>query len=243
MGCRNLATGDSQSSIALSQCMGKSTVSNIINETCSAIWEALMPQVWKPSAVHTDWKELAADFHRLWDFLMCIGAMDGKHIMIHVPPNAGSEYYNYKGFHSIVLPTVRDAQYCFRFVDIGDTGRHSDSGVFANSNFGKQLLSNQLGIPPPECLAPVGELPFCFVADATFPFKPNTMRPYPGKNITEEQRIFNYRLSRARRVIEKRFGIFSSCWRIFRRPIVGLLEKVVVFITKATCCLHNYLQL
>ena len=242
VGCRYLATGDSQSSIAFSYRVGKSTVSNIINETCSAIWEVLMPKVLKPPASHFDCRELAADFHRLWDFPMCIGAMDGKHIMIQAPPNAGSEYYNYKGFYSIVLLAICDAQYCFRFVDIGDTGRHSDGGVFANSNFGKQLLSNQLGIPPPECLASVGELPFCFVADAAFPLKSNVMRPYPGKNITEEQRIFNYRLSRARRVIENSFGIFSSRWRIFRRPIIGSPEKVVV-ITKAACCLHNYLQL
>ena len=53
-------------------------------------------------------------------------------------------------------------------------------------------MSNQLGIPPPECLASVGEPPFCFVTDAAFPLKPNVMRPYPSKNVTEEQRIFNY---------------------------------------------------
>ena len=155
-----------------------------------------MPKVLKPLAVYSDWRELAADFHRLWDVLMCIGATDGKHIMIQAPPpppppsNARSEYIlqcNYKGFHSIVLLAVCDAQYCFRFVDTGDTRRHSDGGVFANSNFGKQLLSNQLEIPPPECLASVEELPFCFVADAAFPLKPNVMRPYPSKNITEEQ--------------------------------------------------------
>ena len=132
--------------------------------------------------------------------------------MIKAPPNAGSECHNYKDFHSFVLLAVYDAQFCFRFVDIGDTGRHSNSGVFANSNFGKQLLSNQLEIPPPECLASVGELPFCFVADAAFPLKPNIMRPYPGKNITEEQRIFNYKRSRARKVINNSFGIFSSRW-------------------------------
>ena len=68
------------------------------------------------------------------------------------------------------------------------------------------------------------------------------MRLYPSKNITEEQRIFNHRLSRTRRVVEKRFGIFSSRWRIFRGPIIGAPEKAVV-ITKAACCLYNYLQL
>ena len=68
------------------------------------------------------------------------------------------------------------------------------------------------------------------------------MRPYSGKNINEEQRIFNHRLSRARRVIKNTFGSFSSRWRIFRGPIIGPLEKAVV-INKAACCLHNHLQL
>ena len=207
-----------------------------------------MPKVWKPPAVHSDWRELAADFHRLWDFPMCIGVMDGKQMMIWASPNAESEYYNYKGFYSIVLLAVCDAQYCFRFVHIGDTGGHSDGGVFANSNFGKQLLSNQLGIPPSECLPSVEELPFFYVADAAFPLKPDMMRLYPGKNITEEQRILNYRLSRVRRAIENSFGIFSSRWRVFRGPIIigpiiiGAPEKTAV-ITKAPCYLHNYLQL
>ena len=36
------------------------------------------------------------------------------------------------------------------------------------------------------------ELSFCFVADATFTSESNVMRPYPGKSIAEEQKMFNY---------------------------------------------------
>ena len=59
--------------------------------------------------------------------------------------------------------------------------------------------------------------------------------------IVENEAIFNYRLSRARRIIENTFGILASRWRIFRSPIIGLPDRVESF-TKAAIALHNYLQ-
>ena len=69
--------------------------------------------------------------------------MDGKHIRIPAPPNAGSEFYNYKQFHSLNLLAVCDADLKFTFVDIGQSGQWSDSGVFENSSFGPALLKSE----------------------------------------------------------------------------------------------------
>ena len=67
------------------------------------------------------------------------------------------------------------------------------------------------------------------------------MKPYPGKNISEEMQVHNYRLSRAGRTIENVFGILAARWRIFRRPIRAIVNTVENII-KACVCLHNYFK-
>jgi hypothetical protein len=67
------------------------------------------------------------------------------------------------------------------------------------------------------------------------------MRPYAGKQLTIEKRIFNYRLSRARRYIKCSFGILANKWRIFHRPInhkANVAKKII----QACCVLHNFVR-
>ena len=64
--------------------------------------------------------------------------------------------------------------------------------------------------------------------------------PYLG-TLIEEQKIFNYHLSRACRTIEYSFGILTAHWRIFFTPIKAKVENVENYV-QAAVTLHNYLN-
>lgn len=102
---------------------------------------------------------------------------------------------------------------------------------------------NIFRLPSPSDISPTfKKVPYVFVADDAFALTENMMKPYARSSLTESERIFNYRLSRARRMIENSFGILSAQWRIFRTTINAHPEMVELIIE--TCvCLHNYLRL
>ena len=221
--------------------MGASTAAGIVNEVCAAIWNSLLAD-YMPMSDAAEWRKIAAEFSHL-DFPNCLGAMDGKHVVIEAPPSSGSLYYNYKGTFSIVLLAVVDAKYRFRVVDIGAYGRKSDGGTLSASAFGTALRQNTLGIPADSPLPGaehLGPMPHVFLADEAFPLRQNIMRPYPGHN-TGEKNVFNLRLSHVRRMVECAFGILASQWRVYRR-VLGVSPKVAENIVKATCMLHNFLR-
>ena len=97
---RHLAHGDSHQTISFSYRVGHSTVGGIVEETCKAIWDVLQPMHLKFPQSMQEWEIIADGFKNKWNYPFCCGALDGKHVAIRGPSNGGSEYYNYKGFHS-----------------------------------------------------------------------------------------------------------------------------------------------
>ncbi len=128
---RFLASGDSQQSHSFSFRIGRATVSKILGATCEALWVALNKEYLNLPSTTEDWVRISKEFEDSWNVPHCIGAIDGKHIMIECPKKAGSSHYNYKGYHSTVLLAICDAQYCFTFVDFDNHGsKNSMTDVF-----------------------------------------------------------------------------------------------------------------
>ena len=129
------------------------------------------------------------------------------------------------------LLAVCDAKYNFTTVNVGAYGSNNDivvSGFWLNSEMGQKFEEEAHDIPKPE---PLGRLQnkgttvlSCWRIN--FPLKTWMMRPYSG-SLNEQQSFFNYRLSRARRVIENTFGILVARWRLFRGPIRASRDNVV----------------
>jgi hypothetical protein len=238
---RFLSTGESFVSLQYLYRIASQTVGKIVLETCEAISSVLEDCIKVPTT-EVEWKRIAEEFNERWNFPHCIGAMDGKHVLIKPPPNSGSVYFNYKHSFSIVLLAVVDADYKFIYIDVGCNGRVADGGVFRNCSLSKALEENKLHIPPPEPLPnQSGHIPYMLVADDAFPLKEYLQKPYAQSGLTREKRIYNYRLSRARRIVENVFGILANRFRIFRAPIPLNPEKVIA-IVMACCSLHNFLR-
>ncbi|XP_037512244.1 uncharacterized protein LOC119389023 [Rhipicephalus sanguineus] len=133
-----------------------------------------------------------------------------------------------------------DCQYVL--IDVGAEGRQSDGGVLKNSKFGKKLLQGTLDLPPAGFLPGTRTVaPYAFVGYEAFQLRKDFMRPFPAKQLTDENRVFNYRLSRAWRCAENAFGITAARWRVLLRTI-NLKPKNVDYVIKAACILHNFIM-
>ena len=239
----NLGSEESQQSFSFSFRMGRTTVSQILSETSDAIFQSLKEPYIKCPNSPEDWKAISQKFEEYWNVPHAVGAIDGKHIRIQCPDESGTLYHNYKGFFSIVLLAACDADYCLTLFDIGSYGSNNDSGVLAKSLIGQLLENGNMKLPQPQSLPSCSfePIPYFLLGDDICPLKTWLMRPYPGFNLSEEERVYNYRHSRGRHVIENIFGILVARWRIFLTSIRASVENVEKYVL-ACLALHNYLR-
>lgn len=236
---RYLATGNSYRSLQYGFRVAGNTISLFVPEVCQAIIDKYGEEIVQLPRTSHKWKGIAMEFQNKWNLPHCIGALDGKHVAIKCPSGSGSVYYNYKHFYSIVLMALVDANYRFIYINVGAAGAGSDGGVFANTDLRRLIEAEDLGIPDPEPLPGAAEnIPYYIVADEAFPLRTWLMKPIPRRNLGKEERIFNYRISRARRVVENAFGLLAMKFRCLLSTMPQSPERVTK-IVMACCILHN----
>ncbi|CAH1993856.1 unnamed protein product [Acanthoscelides obtectus] len=225
-------------SLAFSFRMAHTTIRKIVYEVCQAIWEE-MNQEHMPYPTVERHLSIANDFFLKWNFPNCIGCIDGEHIRIRCPPNSGSMFWNYKHFYSIVLQAVSDANGRFLYIDVGSYGKQSDGGIFSASSLMYHLENASFNVPHKRKIPGTDVLaPLVLLGDEAYPLKVYLMRPYSGRGLDEQREVYNYRLSRARRIVECAFGILCAKWRILKKEIEYHPDKAEI-IVKTTCLLHN----
>lgn len=94
-----------------------------------------------------EWIKTATEFGKKNIFWKSEDVIEGKHTAIKKSVNSGSLYYNYKGFHSIVLLIVDDVNKQFLKMDTEINVRISNGGVLFYSKFGELLEGLQLADP------------------------------------------------------------------------------------------------
>ena len=242
---RHLACGDDYPSLSYNFRVAPNTISLIINEVCDAIKAEFAAEVIQCPTTTEEWTAIAEQFEKRWQFPHCCGALDGKHVAVTCPWNTGSEYRNYKGFFSIVLMALVDADYNFLWIDVGSDGSSNDASIYNGSELKEGLESpNNIFNLPEEKSLPGDDVPvpYYIVGDNAFGINKRLMNPFSIRNMEHHERIFNYRLCRSRRVVENAFGILAHKFRVLLRTMNQRPETCRKIIT--TCViLHNLIRL
>ncbi|XP_046563257.1 uncharacterized protein LOC124272163 [Haliotis rubra] len=115
------------------------------------------------------------------------------------------------GFFSVVLMALVDGNYKFRWVDVGAYGSMSDAQKFNECELKDCLEDWSMGCPDPFPLPQDDERMPCYIlGDDAFGIRAFFMKPYGHRTLQRDERIYNYRVSRDRRVVENTFGIMAQ---------------------------------
>uniref|UniRef100_A0A9J8D6B2 DDE Tnp4 domain-containing protein n=1 Tax=Cyprinus carpio carpio TaxID=630221 RepID=A0A9J8D6B2_CYPCA len=236
-----LATGACYCTIANLFGIAKSTVCSIVHEFCEAVRRVLMPHYIKlPKGDAL--QEVIEGFQQRWGFPQCGGAIDGSHIPIIAPEDNHAEYFNRKGWHSVLLQGVVDHRFCFTNIYAGWPGSVHDARVLRNSHVYSLAERGELFPPDTEEIMGV-QVPIMLLGDPAYPLRSWLLKGYCDTGtLTAEQKYFNECHSRARMTVECAFGRLKGRWRCLAKRL-DVDVSLVPTIISACCTLHNVCEM
>ena len=231
-----LGTNQEYRSVAHLFGVGTSSVCNIVHEVCNAIVDCLLDKyIVLPRGERA--MEVVRGFEEVWGFPQCFGAIDGSHIPILAPHNSATDYYNRKGYHSIVLQALVNHEYLFLNTYVGWPGSVHDARILSNSEV---FVMGEAGALAPNSVKLISgvHIPIVILGKSAYPLLSWLMKPYTGTGLSQAQRRFNYRLSRARVVVECAFGGLKGRWLSLLKRSDVRVDFMSTVVTSC-CILHN----
>ena len=232
-----LATPTEYRTIAHLFGIARSTVFEIVHNTCQCILDVFMKDyIQFPTGDKLN--KVVDEFKSKWGVPQCFGAIDGSHVPISAPSNLHTDYYNRKGWYSMLIQGLVDANYCFLDVCIGWPGSVHDARVLAHSALYNEIECNH--ILPNRTVSISGvDVPLYMIGDSAYPLKKWLMKPFAHNTyLNEQQQNYNYRVCRARIVTEILFGRLKARWRRLLKRNDMHVENIPNVIA-AACVLHN----
>ncbi|XP_077531229.1 uncharacterized protein LOC144143334 [Haemaphysalis longicornis] len=215
--------------------IGRSTVNVLFREFCAVVitileddWVGMVP----PDGMAAHMRE----FHAVTGFPKAVGALDGCHFPVSPPKESATDYYNYKGWYSMILLALVDHRYRFRYVNVGSPGGCHDAGVYGASNLCRTVGSEDFSSP----VALMGgtEVPPIILCDEAFPLGAHLQKPYAHAASDSKEATYNYNLSKTKRIVENAFGRLKARFRFIMKRMECRLAHSKQAI-KAACILHN----
>ena len=137
----HLSTGESYTSLQYHLRVGSTTIYKFVPKVCKGILGKFQQEYFIcPEKL----RGIEEKFRNRWNVLHAVGGPDGNHIAMKKPKKSGSEYFNYKGYFSLVLLALVDAEYKFLWVNLGSSGFSSDAQILNHSKLKRNLENGTL---------------------------------------------------------------------------------------------------
>lgn len=131
--------------------------------------------------------EMAQKFMSKYGLPGVIGVVDGSHIPIQRRSRGRNDkYYNRKGFMSVILQAIVDADGRFVNIDVGEKGARHDAYVFKSSDIGIWFESTEAS----EC---VQRGAFFLLGDSAYRLRWHTQKAFNRANAVPQELINDLR--------------------------------------------------
>lgn len=149
-----------------------------VHDVCKAIVDLLLPRV--PTGVRI--RDVVEGFNCKWGFPQCVGAIDSTHTPVIAPRDSPLDYFNRKGYHSVLMQALVSFDYTFMDVHVGWSRSVHDARILTNSRIFQEAEAGRLF---PNITKSINgqDIPLLVLGDPAYPLLLWLMKPYSEKVI------------------------------------------------------------